>query len=94
MSLRRKSLILILILLVLFLSGFSNTNNIVYADELFDNMQDQINNLDLGQLEDFFNENVSGQGYDFFAVFSALLKGEYAVDYSNIFQYFAKKNQS
>ncbi len=87
MKISRKSIVILLIIFVVFLYSLGGVGKTVYADELSDNIEEQINNLDLGQLEDFFNQNVNGQDYDFFSLVNTLLKGEYSVDYANLFQY-------
>ena len=51
-----KGRVIISILLISFFCvAIFSTNNIVLADDLSSNISDQLNNLDLNELEDFFN---------------------------------------
>ena len=59
-----------------------------YADELSDTVQDEINNLDLNGLDDFFDE-VSADDYDFSSTFRNLLSGKFD-GADNFFDYLKK----
>ncbi len=82
----KKGFYLILILLIC-LSSFNSTN-IVYADALSDNINDQMQNLDLIKFEEFFN-NICNlpDGTTFFGYVNGLLEGRYNLNFNNIFSY-------
>lgn len=74
---KKKNIILILSFMTIFCClFFIKTTNIVYADELSDSISDQVDNLDLTSLEDFFSDK-SVNGFDFFSFFKGILSGEY-----------------
>ena len=65
----------------------SNTPKTAYADELSDNINEQLENLDLTKLEEFFN-NIEGiNSATFNDYLSSLLNGEYKVDSNSIVEY-------
>jgi len=58
------------------------------ATELSDNINEQLNNLDLSELQNYFdNLNNSGFTSDFLSYFYGLLKGEYQFDYKTLGEY-------
>lgn len=83
---KRKAIIFCLLIFILF-CFFNFENKTVYADELSDNIKEQLENLDLTGLSDFFNENIGSNDIDFFAYINSLLNGEYSVDYTTIFNH-------
>ena len=80
-----NKVLLIFIILLIFLFGVDISVFSARADELSTNIQEQINNLDLKELENFFNEN-AGE-IDFFSYVNSLLNGQYKAEYSSIFSY-------
>ena len=59
----------------------------VYADELSDSIQQELDNLDLSQLENFYNEVVSGGNSDFATVLGNMLSGNFGSDYNSVYEY-------
>lgn len=59
----------------------------VYADELSDSIQQELENLDLSQLENFYNEVVSGGNSDFATVLGNMLSGNFGSDYNSVYEY-------
>lgn len=53
-----------------------NGNNTAKADSLSDAVKNQVDNLNLDEIEEFFNRN-SVNGVGFYALFNKLLQGEY-----------------
>ena len=79
---------IIAIILVL-LSIFSfNQVNIVHADSLSDTIDEQIENIDLSKLEEYFNslENLP-ENVDFFSCINQMLKGEYDLNFNSLIEY-------
>lgn len=87
MSLRNKILILLSIFSCFIFFNFNVSAINVKADALSDSIQEQLANLNLDELEQFFNDNAVVKDIDFFSCVTALLKGEYKVEYSSIFDY-------
>lgn len=81
----KKSIFLILIL-VLFSLLFSFDYKIVNAESLSDNINEQLNNLDLNELEKYYNSIVN-DGTNFFAYIKNLLNGEYQVKFESLSDY-------
>ena len=81
MTVKNKQIIIFFVLLVAFSCVFNLGNKTVYADELSDNVKEQLENLDLTDLSDFFNENVNLGEIDFFSYINSLLNGEYSIDF-------------
>ncbi len=76
-----------IILLCIFLSIFINYGeNTVYADDLLDNVNEQIDNIDLTSLEDYFN-SLDIKNQDFFSNLNNLIKGENVTDFNSIFSF-------
>ncbi|MBE7089742.1 MAG: hypothetical protein E7362_02945 [Clostridiales bacterium] len=74
-KINRKALLVSLIIVVIFCLPAVFT---VHADVLSDNIDDQFENLELGDLEEFYNENLTiGEGKDFISVVKDLLSGEF-----------------
>ncbi|MBE7081055.1 MAG: hypothetical protein E7372_00655 [Clostridiales bacterium] len=82
----KKGFYIILIFLICLFS-FDSTN-IVYAETLSDNINDQMQNLDLNKFEEFFN-NICNlpDGTTFFGYVNGLLEGKYNLNFNNIFSY-------
>ncbi len=68
---------------------FQNNFILVGADELTDNINNQLENIDLSGLESYFN-NVKGlpEGIDFFTYLIGLLNGTFNVDFNSFTTYF------
>ena len=84
-----KIKILFFFTLILFIALSVNFNtNITYADELKDNINQQLENIDLSELENYFNGNVSvGIKIDFFSYINKILNGEYDFEFNSFFNY-------
>ena len=58
------------------------------ADELSDTIDDQMENIDLSELDEFFQAlKDKPDGADFFGYVYGMLKGEYELDYSSLITY-------
>ncbi len=80
----------IIIFIVLIISIFCTciNSNTVYADELSDNIEEQLNNLDLEELEEFYNNVISNFfDVDFNSFLRKNLNGEYVFNAENIYSY-------
>lgn len=95
---KRKILFILLIVLI----GILLNDNIVVvkADQLTDNINEQINNIDLSALEQYFNSlNNLPNNNDFFSHINNMINGKFDVNFNNIFNYivncfFSNVNQS
>lgn len=87
-----KKRIIVTIILVLSVTAILFSLNIesVSADELSDNIEQGLENIDLSELEKFYNENVKSDGRDFSETINSLLKGEYDFDYASVTDYLLK----
>ena len=82
-----KKGIYILFIAILFFFSL-NTTSVVYADSLESSINDQLNNLDLTQFENFFNNIQSlPEGTSFLSYVNGLLDGKYDIKFENIFTY-------
>ncbi len=70
--------------IVAILFPYSNNSSIAYADELLDNVTDQLENIDLTELEIFFDENGSFNGNGFIDSVKRMLNGEYGGEYQSV----------
>ena len=87
---KRKSFTFLVILIMICSTAFIMFSPVkqVKADELSDTIEDQIDNIDLSELEEFFeNLNDKPDGVDFFGYVYGMLKGEYNLDYSSLLNY-------
>ena len=84
----KKKLLLVVGITLCFLIVFNLNTNIVSADELSETIESQVGNLDLKELENYFNSMVETNENDFFDCFNSLLKGEYNFNYESISKYF------
>lgn len=82
---KKRVIISIILMCAVFSFVLSASGKTVRADELTDSVSEQADNLDLGELEDFFNQSESDD-YDFINTFKNILQGEYDKG-SNIFEY-------
>lgn len=73
------------IIILLFLCFFCFDK--VSASELTDNVKSQIDNLDLDELQNFFNEIEKDGNIDFYTLFDNLINGNYEFSYDSIFSY-------
>lgn len=87
-----KKRIIVTIILVLSVTAifFSLNTESVSADELSDNIEQGLENIDLSELEKFYNENVKSDGKDFSETINSLLRGEYDFDYASVTDYLLK----
>ena len=79
----------IIAIILIFLSIFSFNNvKIVHADNLSDTINEQINNIDLSALEEYFNNlEHMPDNVDFFSCINQMLKGEYDLNFNSIIEY-------
>lgn len=82
---KRKCFSILVILIVLFACVFGLKTETAHADELSDVIKDQVNELDLRDLEDFFVNNEI-DNFDFLSTFKNILEGKYD-GAANIFEY-------
>lgn len=61
-------------------------NGVASADSLSDGIEKELSNLDLTALEDFFN-SVTAENKDFSTLLNSMLKGEFNVEYNDVFEY-------
>ena len=73
---RKKYFIILMAFCILFAAFCGCNRKKACADELSDTVQEEINNLDLHELNDFF-DGVSADDYDFLSVFNNILSGKY-----------------
>ena len=72
-----------LLVIVIFQLNLVNVN----ADELSDNIQNQLDNLDLSSLEEYFNSLQFSYGGGFVEALKSILKGEYNFNFETVFEY-------
>lgn len=77
-------------LALFFSSYYVSSPQKTYADELSDGIQGELDNLDLSELERFYNENVRTGEKNFDETLRNLLEGKYEFDYGNILDYTLK----
>ena len=66
---------------------FTDKTFIVCADAISDSVTEQLNNLDLSKLEQFFNSIFSFEGISFTSYLTNLLSGNYNINFSTIISY-------
>ena len=83
-----KKFALVLLFVAVSVCFLSVSNSVVKADDLSNNIEEQLNNLDLSELEEYIN-NISNQPaeFDFALNVRKLLNGEYDSSYLNFPQY-------
>lgn len=81
-----KKTILVLIIFVLTCYVMNFEYKIVSAQTLSDNISEQLNNLDLKSLEEYYN-SVIENGTSFFTYITKLLRGEYQVEFEDLSSY-------
>ena len=87
MSIKIKTLVAILAVLSIILS-FNTCTKVVYADELKDNIDEQLENIDLNELEEYFNDNVDfATNINFFTYVNKILNGEYDFEFTSFSTY-------
>lgn len=80
----KKILIIIFVFLIIFLClAFTNRVN---ADELSDTIEEQMENLDLSGLDDYY-ENILDNKESITEKIQSMLNGEFSFDYNNILQF-------
>lgn len=83
-----KKLVVVILIFLLSVVLFVPTATAVNADSLSDSINEQLNNLDLGELEEFFNGiTTKPNNMDFFSYVRGILNGEYNFSFDNVFQY-------
>ncbi len=88
---KKKRLFILLATSVVLFLGFSFTRvEKAYADELSDGIESELDNLDLSELERFYNENVETGEVNFADAIKNLLEGRYEFDYENLLEYVLK----
>ena len=84
---KNRYVIFILLLIVLVVI-FPTNKEKAYADELSDTIKEQIENIDLNGLEDYFNSVVNHEDKDFYSYLNDLLNGKYSFSFNSFFEYF------
>ncbi len=81
-----KKKIIFLILIVAIFSIFSTTTIIANANDLTNNINDQLNNLDISEIEKFYNDLITNntENINIKDKLISLLKGEYDNDFNTI----------
>lgn len=82
---KRKIFYVILIFCTVFIFFWGQNVKSANADDLSDNIKDQIDNLNLQEIEDFFDNN-NPDGFNFISTFKNILEGKYD-GADNIFDY-------
>lgn len=83
---KRKLTILFLVLIVL-VSFYITTTKEAHADELSDSISEQLENIDLSELEDYYNSLQTSDNGGVISFVEKLLKGEYDYDYNSLYDY-------
>lgn len=83
-----KKMFLIIILLSAFMCALSVRCFTVNADELSDNIKDQIQNIDLSQLEDYYNNLDVPNNDNIINLINNILNGKFNNEYNTIIEYF------
>lgn len=66
---------------------FLFNNKPVKANELDKNIKEQVENLDLSSMQDFFDNIEKDNSINFYTLFDNLLNGEYDLDYNSVLGY-------
>ena len=84
-----KYKIRIIFIFLISLLFISNSNlKLVFADELQDKINEQLENIDLTELESYFNDIVGFQlNADFFSYINKIFNGEYNLEFDSFFAY-------
>ena len=83
-------LIIITVLSIIIIASITLNTSIVNADELSDNIYQQMENIDTTELEEYFNNlNTIPNNIGFFDYLNKLLNGEFTLDFNSIFTYTA-----
>lgn len=85
-----RKLSVIIIILSCFCVIFMCSNRIsdVKADSLKDTIENQLGNLDLSEIEDYFNNIESKPDVSYYSYILKMLNGEYELNFNSIFDYF------
>ncbi len=83
---KRKLTILFLVFIVL-VSFYVTTTKEAHADELSDSISEQLENIDLSELEDYYNSLQTSDKGGVISFVEKLLKGEYDYDYNSLYDY-------
>lgn len=84
---KRKYIIIFFILIIPFIFNTTFYPQSVSADQLSDSIQQNLENLDLSKLEDFYNSVKQDGESDFTTLLNSVLKGECQGNYENFFDY-------
>lgn len=86
---RKKTIFIIVFAALVLICGIFSIGEPkrVSADELSDNIENSLGNLDLSDLENFYNENVRTGGEEFTETLRRLLEGKYDFSYDNLLKY-------
>ena len=88
MTVKTKKLFILSLLVIVLCFIFIGNDNVAYADDLSDSIEEQLGNIDLGELEIFFNSIISKpDDVDFITYVGGLLGGEYKVDFTSVSNY-------
>lgn len=86
MKKRTAILFTLILILSVFIVPFSE--NVAHADELSDSVKDRLNDLELNEIEDYF-DGIETDDFDFFTTINNLLEGKYNGE-QNVFEYIKK----
>ncbi|MBQ7340143.1 MAG: stage III sporulation protein AE [Clostridia bacterium] len=84
-----KKIILSIIFILFIIVTFVGTNNVL-AETLTieETIENELNNLDLSKLEEFFNSIESAPtDLDFSTIFNGFINGNYSIDYENVLSF-------
>ena len=83
-----KKLVFIILIFVLIVLVFVPCETEVKADSLSDTINEQLENIELGELEEFFDGiTTKPTNIDFFGYINGILNGEYNFSFDTVFQY-------
>lgn len=83
----KNKIISLLCLFFVFLVAFNCDTKTVSADDLSNNIEDQLERIDLSELEEYFNSIKDKPDLDFFKYFKNMLSGEYEEEFDSVSEY-------
>ena len=85
---KKRIIPLLLLFSLILITVLPSTPKIVFADELSENINEQLGNLDLSALEEFMNSLDSSNGDSVvFKMIYQMLNGEYNTNHSSFWNY-------
>lgn len=82
-----KKIVFVFSIVFVFVSAGLSTN-VVYADELSDNIEKELDNIDFSDIEGFLSQYENLNGFEFYPSLKKILNGKYSTDFSSVFTYF------